>query len=128
MEFKFSNQVVLRKYVYPNKKKLQKNLKLSSQNETNSLVKLKNAAPKMELVGCKFFKGKFGLTAAKSRATKRVLEDELARVGAVEVEERSQVLIVWFESKLNYFQALANIKFGKFRFVPCFQNFKTFEV
>ena len=74
---------------FPNKKTLQTILKLSSQNETNSLVKLKNAAPKMELVGWTFFKGKFGLTAAKSRATKRVLEDELARVGAVEVEERT---------------------------------------
>merc|ERR1719186_454299 len=105
-------------------KKLDIVLKMMGKDVTNSFKKLKTASPKVEVQGSKFFKNKFGLVLPGKNATVAQLSKDFAKFGQVEIESRSQVFVVWFDSKLGFFKALTDWKTLGRRMIPCVQNFK----
>ena len=84
------------------------------------LDKLQYASPKAEMNGSKFSKNMFGLVVYDKSSTIAKLKKDFAKFGSLEIEARSRVFVLWFESKLSLFKALAD---HRHQVVPSVQNF-----
>merc|ERR1719186_1922874 len=111
-------------FKFPSKKKLLKVLRMMSKKGTNSLEKLKVAVPRVELIACKFFQKKYGLVLADKKASISQVKKDFAKYGEVEIEVRSQVFVLWFDSKLLFYKALTDPRTAGYKLVPCVLNFK----
>merc|ERR1719233_627141 len=115
-------------FQFPCKKKVDAVLEKLFQKNTKSLDKLKHAPSKVIMEGSKlFFKNKYGLVfyGKRSSSTEK-LKNDLGMYGPVEIEVRSRVSVVWFDTKFSLFKALTDPRIQKHKFVPSVHNFKIF--
>eukprot|EP00092_Neocalanus_flemingeri_P015933 GFUD01017250.1.p1 GENE.GFUD01017250.1~~GFUD01017250.1.p1 ORF type:complete len:1654 (+),score=467.45 GFUD01017250.1:121-5082(+) len=111
-------------FKFPSKKKLEEVLQTLCSEETNSSEKLKKASPKVKLQSSKLFKNKYGLVLTGKSATISRLKKDFAKFGEVEIEVRSHVFVLWFESKLSLFKALTDRRTHGHIMVPAANNFE----
>jgi len=111
-------------FKFPSKKKVDEVLNILSDDATNTVDNLKMTAPRVEMNGSKFFKNKFGLVIYDKSSTIAKLKKDFAKFGPLEIEARSRVFVLWFESKLSLFKALANHRRLGHIVVPSVQNFR----
>merc|ERR1719186_1633018 len=111
-------------FKFPSKKKLLKVLRMMSKKGTNSLEKLKVAMPRVELIVSKFFKKKYGLLFAGKKAPISQVKKDFAKYGEVEIEVRSQVCVLWFDSKMSFYKTLTDPRTAAYKLIPCVLNFK----
>merc|ERR1719186_1882501 len=120
-EMDYSKEVLFK---FPSKKKLLKVLRTMSKKGTNSLEKLKVAVPRVELIASKFFKKKYGLVFAGKKASISQAKKDFAKYGEVEIEVRSQVCVLWFDSKMSFYKTLTDPRTAAYKLIPCVLNFK----
>merc|ERR1719233_2853896 len=115
-------------FKFPCKKKVDAVLEKLFQENTKSLDKLKHSPSKVIMEGSKlFFKNKYGLVfyGKRSSSTEK-LKNDLGMYGPLEIEVRSRVSVVWFDTKFSLFKALTDPRIQKLKFVPSVHNFKIF--
>jgi len=110
-------------FKFPSQKKVDEVLKSMSEEATNTIEKLKVAKGRVCMNVAKFFKNKFGIVLVKS-VTLAKLKKEFGKFGEVEIEVRSRVFVLWFDSKLSFFKAMTDRRSAKHKPVPAAMNFK----
>merc|ERR1719233_1756322 len=115
-------------YKFPSKKKVDAVLERLFQKNIKSLDKLKHAPSKVIMEGSKlFYKNKYGLVFYGKRSSSiEKLKKDLGMYGPLEIEVRSRVSVVWFDTKFSLFKALTDPRIQKLKFVPSVHNFKNF--
>jgi len=112
-------------FKFPSKKKVEEVLAILCDEFTNSIDKLHLAASKIIMEGSKFFDNKFGLVLDHNRRIDiKKLEKDYLKHGPIQIETRSHVLVVWFNTKLSLFKAMTDRRIQKYKGVPSVQNFK----
>jgi len=115
-------------FKFPSKKNVDKVLGTLCEGKPNSVEKIKLAPNKVIMDGSKFFKNKFGLVIVmKKSSSKENLEKDFANHGPIEIESRSRVSLVWFDTKLSLFKALTDRRVQKHKMFLSVQNFKFYD-
>jgi len=115
-------------FKFPNKKKVDEVLQNLFKESAKSLDKLKSAPSKVIMESSKlFFKNKYGLVFdGNKNSSIEKLKKDLSMYGPLEIEARSRVSVVWFDTKVSLFKALTDPRIQKHKFVPSVHNFKSF--
>merc|ERR1719317_1585702 len=113
-------------FKFPCKKKLDEVLETFFEKSTKSLDTLSLAPSKLIIEGSKlFFMNKYGLVINRNRKNSiEKLKKDLAIQGPLEIEARSHVLVVWFDTKLSLFKALNDARIQKHKPFPSVQTFR----
>ena len=111
------------KFKAHDKEKVLKNLKKLSHPETNSFEKLKKVREPKFFIQESKAEGMFGLSLPKKKIQKSDIEKMLLEYSEFKIEDRAGVNIIWFKTKMNYFQALIDAKLNVGMY-PCIVNFK----